>query len=82
MILADIESRKQIYAPTYAKAVENTAAFQRLRKIYEENAELILWGGFTHVSRSPYVFPDPFLLITQIMTAMTILLRARLWSSV
>jgi hypothetical protein len=40
----DVDSRKQIYAPTYAKAVESTEAFQRLKKLYETEKEIIIWG--------------------------------------
>ena len=37
-----IESRKQIYAPEYAKWVEMTDSYKRLKSLYESNQDIIL----------------------------------------
>ena len=41
--LSYIEARKAIYAPIYAKAVENTDAFKKLKEIYDSGEDLWLW---------------------------------------
>jgi len=38
-----IEARKQIYIPLYAKAVQQTNAFEKLKKLYETEQDLYLW---------------------------------------
>lgn len=38
-----IEARKKIYAPLYAKAVEQTAAFAKLKELCEQEPEVWLW---------------------------------------
>ncbi|MGR3295898.1 MAG: DUF6939 family protein [Candidatus Bathyanammoxibius sp.] len=40
--LGYVEARKAIYAPVYAKAVEDTEAFDMLRKLYDQPGALIL----------------------------------------
>lgn len=48
--LGYIEARKKIYAPLYAKAVEKTKAWQKLKQQYEEDGEIILvdFDGYNH----------------------------------
>jgi len=48
--LSYVEARKKIYIPLYAKAVQKSFAFQKLKKIYEENQDLYLWDidGYNH----------------------------------
>lgn len=48
-----IEARKRIYAPLYAKAVQQTEAFAELRKIYESGEDFCLWDfdGYDHVKK-------------------------------
>ncbi len=41
--LSYVEARKKIYAPLYAKAVEQTPAFQQLKDIYQKQGEIWLW---------------------------------------
>ncbi len=45
-----IAARKKIYAPLYAKAVENTLSFKRLKEMAESLPELWLWDfdGYDH----------------------------------
>lgn len=53
--LSYIEARKKIYIPLYAKAVQKTKAFKKLKSLYEFEVELLgndlfLWDfdGFNH----------------------------------
>lgn len=48
--LSYTEARKKIYIPLYAKAVQKSFAFQKLKKIYEENKDLYLEDidGYNH----------------------------------
>ena len=41
--LSYIEARRKIYAPIYSDAVENTEAYQKLKKLYFECDEIWLW---------------------------------------
>jgi hypothetical protein len=45
-----IEARKKIYAPLYAKAVENTEAYKMLKEIHEQRENIWLWDfdGYDH----------------------------------
>lgn len=45
-----IEARKKIYAPLYSKAVAKTNAFKKLRNMYKEGTDIILWDfdGYDH----------------------------------
>lgn len=47
-----IEARKKIYIPLYASAVKKTYAFEKLKKMHEENIDLYLWDfdGYNHKS--------------------------------
>ncbi len=48
--LSYTEARKKIYIPLYAKAVQKSFAFQKLKKMHEENRDLYLWDfdGYNH----------------------------------
>ena len=48
--LTYVEARKKIYIPLYAKAVQKTYAFGKLKKMHEENQNLYLWDfdGYDH----------------------------------
>jgi len=41
--LSYIEARRKIYAPIYAKAVEKTEAFAKLKEVYSSGEEIWLW---------------------------------------
>lgn len=45
-----VEARKKIYVPLYTKAVQQTYAFQNLKKMHEEGKNLYLWDfdGYDH----------------------------------
>lgn len=45
-----VEARKKIYVPLYAKAVQQTNAFERVKKMHEEGQNLYLWDfdGYDH----------------------------------
>lgn len=43
-----IEARKRIYIPLYAKAVQQTHAFDKLKKMHEEGQNLYLWDFDAH----------------------------------
>lgn len=45
-----VEARKRIYAPLYARAVEVTPAYEKLKMLYAEKGELWLWDfdGYDH----------------------------------
>lgn len=45
-----VQARKSLYAPWYAKAVQKTDAFARLKKEYETNKDIWLWDfdGYDH----------------------------------
>jgi hypothetical protein len=45
-----IEARKKIYIPLYAKAVQKTSAFAKLKRMYEAGDNLVLWDfdGYDH----------------------------------
>jgi hypothetical protein len=44
------EARKKIYIPLYAKYVQETFAFEKLKKMHEQNEEVYLWDfdGYNH----------------------------------
>lgn len=42
--LGYIEARARIYCPLYAKAVEQTEAWKKLRQVYEDQGEIHLWS--------------------------------------
>lgn len=48
--LTYVEARKKIYIPLYAKYIQQTSAFAKLKKMHEENAEVYLWDfdGYNH----------------------------------
>ena len=48
--LSYVEARKKIYVPLYAKAVKQTFAFEKLKKMHEEGQDLYLWDfdGYDH----------------------------------
>lgn len=48
--LSYTEARKKIYIPLYANAIKKSFAFQKLKKIHEENRDLYLWDfdGYNH----------------------------------
>lgn len=46
--LSYTEARKKIYIPLYVKALQKSFAFQKLKKIYEENRDLYLWDFDAH----------------------------------
>jgi hypothetical protein len=48
--LTYVEARKKIYIPLYAKYVQQTSAFAKLKKMHDENAEVYLWDfdGYNH----------------------------------
>lgn len=48
--LTYVEARKNIYIPLYAKAVQETSAFGKLKKLHEEGEDLYLWDfdGYDH----------------------------------
>ncbi len=45
-----VEARQKIYVPLYAKAVQQTFAFEKLKKMHEEGQDLYLWDfdGYNH----------------------------------
>lgn len=45
-----IQARRRIYIPLYAKAVQKTSAFQKLKRMYEADDDLVLWDldGYDH----------------------------------
>jgi hypothetical protein len=49
-LLTYVEARKEIYIPLYAGAVQKTYAFEKLKKMHEEGANLYLWDfdGYDH----------------------------------
>ena len=48
--LTYVQARRKIYIPLYAEAVQKTSAFQKLKKIHQENSDLYLWDfdGYNH----------------------------------
>lgn len=48
--LGYIEARKQIYIPLYSKAVKQTYAFEKLKKMHSAGGDLYLWDfdGYNH----------------------------------
>lgn len=48
--LSYTEARKRIYVPCYSKAVMVTPSFAKLRELYRERGEIILWDfdGYDH----------------------------------
>jgi hypothetical protein len=48
--LTYVEARKKIYIPLYSKAVQETFAFEKLKKMHQEGADLYLWDfdGYDH----------------------------------
>jgi uncharacterized protein DUF6939 len=48
--LTYVEARKKIYIPLYSQAVQKTSAFEKLKKLHEEGADLYLWDfdGYDH----------------------------------
>ena len=48
--LGYVEARKRIYCPLYAKAVEGTESFRKLKEVYAEKGEIWLWDfdGYDH----------------------------------
>lgn len=44
------EARKKIYIPLYSRAVKQTFAFEKLKKMHEEGQDLYLWDfdGYNH----------------------------------
>jgi hypothetical protein len=48
--LGYIDSRKQIYAPLYIKAIENSAIYARLKQYVEDGRDIVLkdWDGYDH----------------------------------
>lgn len=48
--LTYVEARKKIYIPLYAKTVQKTFAFEKLKKMHEEGQSLYLWDfdGYDH----------------------------------
>lgn len=48
--LSYVEARKKIYIPLYARAVQKTSAFQKLKRLYEQGDDLYLWDfdGYNH----------------------------------
>jgi hypothetical protein len=48
--LSYIEARKKIYIPLYSEAVKKTSAFEKLKKMHEEEQDLYLWDfdGYNH----------------------------------
>lgn len=60
-----IEARKKIYIPLYAKAVQKTSAFAKLKRMYEAGDNLVLWDfdGYDHkalgLSSYDQVINDP-----------------------
>jgi hypothetical protein len=49
--LGYVEARKKIYFPLYANTVRKTAAFKKLRQLYELHGEVYLWDydGYDHI---------------------------------
>ena len=50
--LGYIEARKAIYAPVYARAVQNTEAFKQLQELYGSSKELVLldFDGYDYLA--------------------------------
>lgn len=50
--LGYIDARKQIYAPLYAKAVQKSEAYQKLKELYNSTTELVLvdFDGYDHLA--------------------------------
>lgn len=50
--LTYVEARKRIYVPCYTRAVMGSLAFERLRTLYRERGEVILWDfdGYDYTS--------------------------------
>lgn len=48
--LSYIEARKKIYIPLYAKYIQQTFAFEKLKKLHEQNEDVYLWDydGYNH----------------------------------
>lgn len=48
--LGYVEARKKIYIPLYAKAIQQTSAFEKLKKMHEDGRDLYLWDfdGYDH----------------------------------
>lgn len=48
--LSYVDARKKIYIPLYRRAVANTEAFRRLKRLYDKGREIALWDydGYDH----------------------------------
>lgn len=49
--LSYIEARKEIYIPLYAKAVQKTSAFQRLKKMYQAGEDIVFFDFDAYLHR-------------------------------